>query len=216
MLRQTDPMEPTGTTGITGTTGRWTPYFVSSDPRETSEIVGQRIISHSLAHESRRKRPETVRFRTASLDTLTFHEMAYSMFGKGEARINVPNMANIYLCEINLGGRMAVGQVQADRSFSPGEIYMINANRPHAKVWQTDGRQMMIKIHQTDMEAALVCRIGMPVRDPLVFEPAPCVLSGRSATLGRMIDLLAQDFEHEGSFFDGPVGAIIGFLRPRK
>jgi len=196
----------TGTTGITGTTGRWTPYFVSSDPRETSEIVGQRIISHSLAHESRRKRPATVRFRTASLDTLTFHEMAYSMFGEGEARINVPNMANIYLCEINLGGRMAVGQVQADRSFSPGEIYMINANRPHAKVWQTDGRQMMIKIHQTDMEAALVRRIGMPVRDPLVFEPAPCVLSGRSATLGRMIDLLAQDFEHEGSFFDGPGG----------
>lgn len=187
-----------------GATGRWTPYFVSSDPRETSEIVGQSIISHSLAHESRQKRPATVRFRTASLGTLTFHEMAYSMFGKGEARINVPNMANIYLCEINLAGQMAVGQMQADRLFRPGEIYMINANGPHAKIWQTDGRQMMIKIHQTDMEAALERRIGMPVREPLVFEPTPCPLSGGAATLGKMIDLLAQDLELEGSFFDGP------------
>ena len=185
-------------------TGRWTPYFVSSDPLETSEIVGQSIISHSLAHNSRQKRPATVRFRTASLDTLTFHEMAYSMFGKGEARINVPNMANIYLCEINLEGQMAVGQMRADRSFRPGEIYMINANGPHTKIWQTDGRQMMIKIHQTDMEAALARLIGMPVRDPLVFDQVPCPLSGGAATLGRMIDLLTQDFEQEGSFFDGP------------
>jgi AraC-like DNA-binding protein len=186
-----------------GTTGRWTPYFVSSDPRETSEIVGQSIISHSLAHDSREKRPAMVRFRTASLGTLTFHEMAYSMIGEGEVRINVPNMANIYLCEINLAGQMAVGQMRADRAFRPGEIYMINANGPHTKVWQTDGRQMMIKTHQTDMEAALERRIGMPVRDPLVFDQTPCPLSGGVATLGKMIDLLAQDLELEGSFFGG-------------
>lgn len=185
-------------------TGRWTPYFVSSDPRETSEIVGKNIISHSLSHESRQKRPATVRFRTASLGTLTFHEMGYSMFGKGEARINVPNMANIYLCEINLGGEMAVGQLRADRSFHPGEVYMINANGPHTKIWHTDGRQMMVKIHQTDMEAALERRIGMPVRDPLFFDRSPQQLSGGVATLGKMIDLLAQDLELEGSFFDGP------------
>ena len=192
-----------GTPGAAAMTGRWTPYFVSSDPRETSEIVGQSIISHSLAYESRQKRPATVRFRTASLGTLTFHEMIYSMFGKGEVRINVPNMANIYLCEINLGGQMAVGQMEADRSFRPGEIYMINANGPHTKIWQTDGRQMMIKIHQTDMEAALERRIGMPICDPLVFGRAPCPLTGSAATLGKMIDLLAQDLELPGSFFGG-------------
>ena len=65
---------------------------------------------------------------------------------------------------------MAVGRETATAPFRPGEIYMINANTPHAKIWRTDGRQLMIKIHQTDMEAALERLTGMPVRDPLRFD----------------------------------------------
>ena len=79
--------------------GHWTPYFVSSDTQETREIVGQNITAHTLEHKSPQKRPVTVRFRTASLGPLTFHEMAYSMFGEGEATIHAPRMANIYLAK---------------------------------------------------------------------------------------------------------------------
>ena len=187
--------------------GHWTPYFVSSDTQETRQIVGQNIVSHSLEHRSPQKRPVTVRYRTASVGTLGFNEMAYSMFGEGEATIRVPNMEKIYLCEMNLRGQMAVGQTQATTPFRPGEIYMINANAPHAKIWRTDGHQVMIRIHQTDMESALERRIGMPVRDPLVFDSTPHPASGAVGTLARMIELLGADLEREGSFFVGAGGA---------
>jgi AraC-like DNA-binding protein len=186
--------------------GQWTPYFVSSDTQETRQIVGQNIVSHTLEHRSKQKRPVTVRYRTASVGTLGFNEMAYSMFGEGEATIRVPKMEKIYLCEMNLRGRMAVGQVQPTTPFRPGEIYMINANAPHAKIWQTDGHQVMIRIHQTDMEAALERRIGMPVRDALVFESTPRPASGAVGTLAKMIELLGADLEREGSFFVGQNG----------
>tara|TARA_R110002126_G_scaffold16961_9_gene67003 strand:+ start:3952 stop:4956 length:1005 start_codon:yes stop_codon:yes gene_type:complete len=186
--------------------GHWTPYFVSSDTQETRQIVGQNIISHTLEHRSRQKRPVTVRYRTASIGTLGFNEMAYSMFGEGEAAVHVPNMSNIYLCEVNLGGRMAVGQTRATTPFRPGEIYMINANAPHTKIWQTDGHQMMIRIDRTDMESALERRIGMPVRDPLMFDPSPQAAAGAVGTLAKMIELLGTDLEREESFFVGPGG----------
>ena len=100
--------------------GHWTPYFVSSDTQETREIVGQNITAHTLEHKSPKKRPVTVRFRTASLGSLTFHEKANTMFGEGEATIHASRMANIYLCEINLAGEMAVGPETATAPFSAG------------------------------------------------------------------------------------------------
>lgn len=186
--------------------GHWTPYFVSSDTQETRQIVGQNIVSHSLEHRSPQMRPVTVRYRSAYVGTLGFNEMAYSMFGEGEATIRVPNMEKIYLCEVNLRGEMAVGRTRATTPFRPGQVYMINANAPHAKIWQTDGHQVMVRIHQTDMESALERRIGMPVRAPLVFDSTPCPASGAVGTLAKMIALLGEDLEREGSFFVGPGG----------
>lgn len=181
--------------------GHWTPYFVSSDTQETRTIVGQDIVSHTLEHKSRRTRPVTVRYRTASVSTLGFHEMAYSMFGEGEASIHVPDMENIYLCEVNLEGEMAVGQATASTPFRPGQIYMINAHAPHSKVWRTDGRQLMIRIHQTDMEAALERLLGMPAPEPVMFDRMPQAISGTANTLCNMIELMGSDLELDGSFF---------------
>lgn len=186
--------------------GHWTPYFVSSDTQETREIVGQNIVPHTLEHRSPQKRPVTVRYRSASVGTLGFNEMAYSMFGEGEATIRVPNMEKFYLCEMNVSGEMAVGGIEATTPFRPGEIYMINANRPHTKIWQTDGHQVMVRVHQTDMESALERRIGMPVREPLVFDPVPRPAVGAVGTLAKLIELLGADLEREGSFFAGPAG----------
>ena len=187
--------------------GHWTPYFVSSDTQETRQLVGQNIVSHTLEHRSPQKRPVTVRYRSASVGTLGFNEMAYSMFGEGEATIRVPNMEKIYLCEMNVSGQMAVGRTDATIPFRPGEIYMINANSPHTKIWQTDGHQVMVRVHQTDMESALERLIGMPVRDPLIFESAPMPAVGAVGTLAKLIELLGTDLEREGSFFAGPTGA---------
>lgn len=187
--------------------GHWSPYFVSSDTQETRAIVGRNIIAHRLEHKSRRKRPVTACFRTAALGRCTFHDMAYSMFDDGEAAIHVPNMANIFLFEMNLAGEMAVGQATPSRPFRPGEIYMINANASHAKLWRTSGRQLMIKIHQSDMEAALEQLIQMPVREPLRFEPVPQAASGTAGTLCKMIELMVGDFEMERPALAGSMGA---------
>ena len=170
-------------------------------------MVGQNITAHTLEHKSTQRRPVTANFRTVSIGTLTFHEMAYSMFGEGEAIIHAPEMTNIYLCEINLAGDMSVGSKNATIPFRAGEIYMINANTPHTKIWHSDGRQLMIRIHQTDMEMALERLTGMPVQGPLLFDARPQPVTGPANALSRMIELLRLDLERGGSIFAGPDAA---------
>ncbi len=180
---------------------------MSSDAQETREIVGRDIATHTLEHKSRKTRPVTVRFRTASVGAMTLHEMAYSMFGGGEATIHAPRMENTFLCEINLAGDMRVGGRKATTPFRSGEIYMINANAPHTKIWQSDGRQLMIKVHQRDMEAALERLTGVPLHEPLRFVPNPWPISDTAETLGRLIELLGDDLEKPGSIFGRADGA---------
>ncbi len=193
-------MDQTVISNSPANSGKWTPFFVSSDAQETRHTVGQGICDHVLEHRSAQKRPVTVRYRSASLSKLTLHDMAYTMYD-GEARIFVPDMSHIYLCEINLNGSSHVGQKKAETPFSAGQIYMINANRPHSKRWESDGHQMMIKIHQTDMEAAIERTTGMPMRDPVIFSNAPQNIAGKSATLAQMVDLFSKDIETDQSFF---------------
>ena len=129
------------------------------------------------------------------------------MFGGGEATIHAPRMENTFLCEINLSGDMRVGGRRATTPFRPGEIYMINANAPHTKIWQSDGRQLMIKVHQRDMEAALERLTGAPLHEPLRFDPHPWPISDGAETLGRLIELLGDDLEKPGSIFGRADGA---------
>jgi AraC-like DNA-binding protein len=186
--------------------GKWTPFFVSSDEQETCQTVGQGICDHVLKHRSPQKRPVTIRYRSASLTKLTLHDMGYSMF-EGEASIFVPEMSNIYLCEINLLGSSHVGQEKAEVPFSAGQIYMINANCPHTKRWENDGHQMMIKIHQTDMEAAIERTTGMPVREPIVFSNQPQNMAAKTQTLAQMVALISKDIETDQSFFAARSGS---------
>ena len=197
--------------------GHWSPYFLSSDTQKTRALVGQNIVDHTLEHRSSQKRPVTVRYRSASLGALTLHDMAYAMFGEGEAAIDVERMAHIYLCEINLAGDMRVGLKTADKAFRPGEIYMINADAPHAKIWRSDGRQLMIKVHRRDMERALEKLTGLPIQEPLMFDPHPRPLTGMAATFGQMIDVLSADLDREMSYFaalpdDAAENLILGLL----
>jgi AraC-like DNA-binding protein len=187
-------------------TGKWSPFFVSSDVQETRHTVGQGICDHVLEHRSAQKRPVSVRYRSASLTKLTLHDMAYSMF-EGEARIFVPDMSHIYLCEINLSGTSHVGQKKAEKLFSAGQIYMINANRPHTKRWESDGHQLMVKIHQTDIEAAIERATGMPMRDPVIFSHDPQDIVGKIQTLAQMVELFSKDIETEQSFFAARSGS---------
>ncbi len=186
--------------------GKWSPFFVSSDAQETRHTVGQGICDHVLEHRSAQKRPVTVRYRSASLTKLTLHDMAYDMYD-GEARIFVPDMSHIYLCEINLLGTSHVGQKKAEKPFSAGQIYMINANRPHTKRWESDGHQMMIKIHQTDMEAAIERATGMPMRDPIVFSSDPQDIAAKTQTLAQMVEVFSKDIETDQSFFAARSGS---------
>ena len=208
---------PKMATSHAGSRGNWSSYFLSSDTKKTQALVGQNIVDHTLEHRSSQKRPVTVRYRSASLGALTLHDMAYSMFGEGEVAINVERMAHVYLCEINLSGDMKVGLKTADKAFQPGEIYMINADAPHAKIWRSDGRQIMIKVHRKDMERALEKLTGLPIQEPLMFDPHPRPLTGMAATFGQMIDVLSADLDLETSYFaalpdDAAENLILGLL----
>jgi AraC-like DNA-binding protein len=199
-------MAESGISTKQGPTGKWSPFFVSSDAQETRHTVGQGICDHVLEHRSAQKRPVTVRYRSASLTKLTLHDMAYDMYD-GEARIFVPDMSHIYLCEINLEGSSHVGQKKAATPFEASQVYMINANRPHTKRWESDGHQMMIKIHQTDMEAAIERATGMPMREPVIFSNDPQDLMGKIQTLAQMVELFSRDIETDQSFFAAKSGA---------
>ena len=181
-------------------TGRWSPYFISSDATETRHTVGRGICDHVLEHRSTRNRPVSVRYRDANLSKLSLHDMRYTMY-EGEARIHVPDMAHIYLCEFNLQGHSLVGQKAPENLFKAGQIYMINANRPHIKRWENDGHQVMIKIPQADMEAAVERVAGLPIRELLVFSHTPQDRVGKLSILSQLVDLLSNDNALDQPFF---------------
>ena len=180
--------------------GTWSPFFISSDTRETRHTVGQGICDHILEHRSAKKRPVTVRYRSASLNKITLHDMNYTMY-EGEARIHVPDMTHIYLCEINLAGKSYVGQETAEFPFSANEIYMINANHPHTKRWESDGHQIMLKIHERDVAAAVERSLGVPISEPVIFTNKPFKITNKIKTLTQMINIVCKDIEVEKSFF---------------
>ena len=181
-------------------TGIWSPFFISSDTKETRHTVGQGICDHTLEHRSAKQRPVTVRYRSASLNKITLHDMNYTMYD-GEARIHVPDMTNIYLCEINLAGKSLVGQKTAEIPFFAHEIYMINANHPHTKRWESDGHQIMLKIHERDMKAAAERCLGVPIRESVIFTRKPVKINSKIKTLYQMINLICNDIETEKPFF---------------
>jgi AraC-like DNA-binding protein len=183
-----------------GLLGTWSPLFISTDTWETRQIVGQGICKHILEHRSVEKRPVTVRYRSASLNKLTFHDMSYTMYD-GEARIHVADMGNVYLCELNLAGQSYVGKNIAETRFSAGEIYMINAHQSHTKSWSSDGHQIIIKIHERDINAAIERATGLPVCEPVIFTNMPFPLVDQMKTLFQMINLVCTDIETEKSFF---------------
>lgn len=185
--------------------GNWSPFFVSTDTRETRNAVGQGICEHRLEHRSAKKRPVTIRYRSASLNKITLHDMNYSMYD-GEARIHVPDMTNIYLCELNLAGKSQVGQTTAEVPFFANEIYMINANHPHTKRWESDGHQIMLKIDERDISAAVQRNLGAPIREPVIFENKPFQMINKIKTLSQMVNLVCSDIETEQSFFGSRSG----------
>jgi AraC-like DNA-binding protein len=183
----------------------WSPVFISSDINETRSMVGRGICDHVLEHHSTQKRPVTVHYRSATLSKLTFHEMEYKMHD-GEARIFVPDMAHFYLCEINLKGNSHVGQQGAGSLFTAGQIYMANAHHSHTKRWETDGQQIIIRIHQTDIERVIERSTRRPITDPVIFSNKPQQLSGKVRTLYQMVDLIRRDIEIKPSFFASNAG----------
>lgn len=185
--------------------GTWSPFFISSDIKETRAIIGQGICYHVLEHHSSQKRPVTVHYRSATLSKLTFHEMEYKMHD-GEARIFVPDMAHFYLCEINLKGTSHVGQQNGGSLFTAGQIYMANANHSHTKRWETDGQQLIIKIHKTDIDRAIERNTRLPVTDSVIFSNQPQNVTGKVQTLYQMVNLIRRDIDIEHSFFASKAG----------
>ena len=180
--------------------GNWSPFFISSDSQETCHTIGKGICHHFLEHKSNHYRPVTVQYRSATLNKITLHDMHYTMY-EGEAHIRVPDMEQIYLCELNMSGVSYVGSTKADTAFSSGEVYMINANHPHTKRWCSDGHQRMIKIHQNDINTAVERAIGMPIYEQVIFDSHPFKPTEKIKTLCDIIKIVCADMETQNSFF---------------
>ena len=180
--------------------GNWSPFFISSDAQEACHTIGKGICHHFLEHKSNQHRPVTVQYRSASLNKITLHDMHYTM-DEGEAHIRVPDMEQIYLCELNMSGVSRVGRTKADIPFSSGEVYMINANNPHIKRWCGDGHQRMIKIHQNDINNAVERAIGMPIYEQVIFDSKPFKPTAKIKTLCDIINIVCSDMEMQNSFF---------------
>jgi len=180
--------------------GKWSPFFISSDAQEACHTIGKGICHHFLEHKSDYSRPVTVQYRSATLNKVTLHDMFYTM-DEGEAHIRVPDMEQIYLCELNMSGDSFVGHTDANIPFSAGEVYMINANHPHIKRWCGDGHQRMIKIHQNDINDAIERAIGMPIYEQVIFDTHPFQPTEKVKTLCDIINIICSDMEIQNSFF---------------
>lgn len=169
----------------------WGSVFESTDVDRSRAHMSKMLCQHSLNHHSVERLP-AFRHRHALYGNLDLHELEYKMFGGG-AEIRVPELAGIFLVEINLGGQASVLRDEGETAFDPRQLCVINAGQRHIKRWRTDGRQIFLRIAEDRFNAVLSRMIDRPVQTPLSFDNAPMSIDGEAASLAQVVRLMFSE-----------------------
>ena len=153
--------------------------------------MSKMLCQHSLDHHSVEQQPE-FRHRHAPFGNLDIHELEYTMFG-GEAEIRVPQLAGIYLVEINLGGQTSFVRDDGETAFGARQLCVINAGQRHIKRWRSDGRQIFLRISEARFNDVLGQMIDRPVQAPLSFDNAPMLIDSEAASLAQVVRLMFSE-----------------------
>ena len=187
-LPATLPKTLAGFPGNDATRGRWETVFESSDVDRARAHVSGLLCDHALDHRIDAT-PPLFRHLHAPFGSMGVHDLDYTMFG-GDASIRVPELADIYLLELNLKGQAVFTRGPDDIPFGAGQMCVANAGEPHIKRWCTDGRQIIIRVAQSRLNNVLMSLIGRPLDAPLQFDPAPRPVDGWTASLAQVVRLV--------------------------
>ncbi len=174
--------------GNDATAGRWETIFESSDVDRARDHVSSLLCAHALDHRFH-DTPPLFRHLHAPFAGMGVHDLDYTMYG-GDASIRVPELAGIYLLELNLKGHAVFTRGAEDTLFSAGQMCVANAGEPHVKRWCTDGRQIIIRVAQDRLTRVLSGLIGRPVDAPLHFDPTPRPVDSWVASLAQVVRLI--------------------------
>ena len=174
--------------GNDATSGRWESVFESSDVDRARDHVSGLLCDHALDHRFR-DTPPLFRHLHAPFAGMGVHDLDYTMYG-GDASIRVPELAGIYLLELNLKGHSVFTHRHETTPFGAGQMCIANAGEPHIKRWCTDGRQIIVRVAQDRLNQVLAGLIGRPVDAPLQFDPTPQPVDRWVASLAQVVRLI--------------------------
>lgn len=169
----------------------WGSVFESTDVDRSRAHMSKMLCQHSLDHHSVERQP-AFRHRHANFGHLDIHELDYTMFGGG-AEIRVPQLAGIFLVEINLGGQASVLRDEGETAFEARQLCVINAGQRHVKRWGTDGRQIFLRVSEARFNDVLSQMIDRPVQAPLSFDNAPLSIDREAASLAQVVRLMFSE-----------------------
>ena len=179
----------------------WDSVFESSDVDRSRAHMSGMLCRHRLDHCRGGEMP-FFRHRHADFASLDIHQLEYAMFG-GNARVNVPELTDIYLVEINLAGHSTIRCDGETLPFDGGHIGVINAGQPHDKHWHTDGRQIFVRIARERIDRVLADLIGDVPTSPLLFDRRPVPVTGDGASVMHVVRLMLSELSLPGNARSG-------------
>lgn len=171
----------------------WSPGFETASVDEARDYLAALICRHDLEHRTVGDAP-LFRHRVGAFRSMRLNDLRYRMHG-GEARIHVPEMPGVYLLEVNLAGQSEITIDGRTIPFGSGEIYMVNAHAPHLKRWQTDGRQIIVRIEEGRLRRVVSDLTGGPATTPVLFDTAPLPADGHGASLSRLVRMIGEELD---------------------
>ncbi|NDL61084.1 AraC family transcriptional regulator [Phytoactinopolyspora mesophila] len=172
--------------------------FRSQDLDETREIVGRIFCEHRLDLAGRDHRLDA-RMHSHRLGQIVANFMWYG----GDVYIEPGLLDTFYVVQIPLSGRSVVhcGNKEVYSTSAIGSV--ISPTEYLRQRWSPDCQQIIIRIERTALQAHLRDILGVPLWEPLVFEPEFRITDGPAASWVRWCHALIHELEQpEGLIFN--------------
>jgi AraC-like DNA-binding protein len=168
--------------------------FQSHDPDETREIVSRVFCDHKLNLVGTDHRLDA-RMHSHRIGQIVANYVSYG----GEVLIEWGYLNTFYAIQIPISGRSLV-QSGADRVYSTSTVASVISPTAYLRQrWSADCQQIILRIERSALHAHLRDLLGVPLWEPLVFEPEFNISEGLAASWARACLALVEELDQPDS-----------------
>ncbi|WP_166355552.1 AraC family transcriptional regulator [Phytoactinopolyspora limicola] len=168
--------------------------FRSQDLEETRETVARILCEHRLDLVGKEQKLDA-RMHSHRIGQIVANFISYG----GNVYIEPGWLGTFYLVQIPLSGRSLV-QCGGRRVYSTSTVATVISPTEYLRqTWSPDCAQIVMRIERSALHAHLRDLLGVPLWEPLVFEPEFHITKGFGASWVRSFHGLIQELEHPES-----------------